>query len=128
MKINTMRVLVVEPGRPAYIKSISRGLESLQKEVGGYIQAIYPFDDPVGLVCNDEGKLLGLPLNRALRDDHDKIYDVVAGTFLIVGLTDEDFTGLSEQFADKYYHMFRVPEKFIPHKGKIIVLREDLFE
>lgn len=82
----------------------------------------------MGLVCNDEGKLLGLPLNRALRDDQGKIYDAVAGTFLIVGLTDEDFTGLSEQLADKYYHMFRVPEKFIPRKGKITVLREDIFE
>ena len=65
----------------------SSGLESLQHEVGGCIEAIYPYEDPVALICNEEGKLEGLPLNRALRDEDGDIYDVVAGTFLVVGLT-----------------------------------------
>lgn len=39
----------------------------MQEIVGGTIQVLYPFAEPVALVCNDEGKLLGLPLNRALR-------------------------------------------------------------
>ena len=63
-----MKVLVVEPGKAPYESDISPGLESLQKAVGGYIEITYPFDDPVAVVCNEEGKLLGLPLNRALRE------------------------------------------------------------
>ena len=64
-----MKVLMVEPGKSPYETEIEGGLESLQAAVGGDIQATYPFDDLVGLICNDEGKLIGLPLNRALYDD-----------------------------------------------------------
>ena len=39
-----MDVLVVEPGKVPYPKQIDSGLESLQKEVGGYIEATYPAD------------------------------------------------------------------------------------
>ena len=60
-----------------------------KRQVGGCIEAIYPYEDPVALVCNEEGKLEGLPLNRALRDEDGDIYDVVAGTFMVVGLTDD---------------------------------------
>lgn len=45
-------VLVVEPEKAPYEKTIDAGLSSLQQEVGGYIQAVYPFDDPVALICN----------------------------------------------------------------------------
>ena len=40
-------------------------------------------------MLNDEGKLIGLDLNRSLRDEHGEIYDIVAGTFLVVGLGPE---------------------------------------
>ena len=85
---STIAVLVVEPGKEPYVKEIDSGLESLQHEVGGCIEAIYPYEDPVALVCNEEGKLEGLPLNRALRDEDGDIYDVVAGTFMVVGCLD----------------------------------------
>ena len=81
-----LTVLVVEPRKEPYLKEIAPGLHALQAEVGGDIAASYPFDDPVGLVLNDEGKLIGLDLNRSLRDEHGEIYDIVAGTFLVVGL------------------------------------------
>lgn len=84
---STIAVLIVEPGKEPYVKEIDSGLESLQHEVGGYIEAIYPYEDPVALVCNEEGKLEGLPLNRALRDEDGDIYDVVAGTFLVANTT-----------------------------------------
>ena len=77
-----------------YVKEIAPGLHALQAEVGGDIAASYPFDDPVGLVLNDEGKLIGLDLNRSLRDEHGEIYDIVAGTFLVVGLGPESFASL----------------------------------
>ena len=71
---STIAVLIVEPGKEPYVKEIDSGLESLQHEVGGCIEAIYPYEDPVALVCNEEGKLEGLPLNRALRDEDGDIY------------------------------------------------------
>lgn len=59
-----MKVLMVEPGKSPYETEIEGGLESLQAAVGGDIQATYPFDDLVGLICNDEGKLIGLPTGQ----------------------------------------------------------------
>ena len=53
-------------------------------------------------VCNDEGKLLGLPWNRALTDDHGVPYDIVCGTFFVVGIGDEAFTSLTERQIEKY--------------------------
>ena len=64
-----MNVLLVEPMREPRAVQIESGLESLQQAVGGYIEAVYPFDDPVAVIVNDEGKINGLPLNRALRDE-----------------------------------------------------------
>ena len=107
-----MKVLVVEPMKTPYIKEIDKGLDSLQKEVGGYIEAVYPFEDRVGIICNEEGKLLGLKLNRALRDDDGEIYDVISGTFLVVGLGDEDFTSLNDKQIEKFSEMFKSPEIF----------------
>lgn len=107
-----IKVLVVEPMKAPYEKEIKHDLETLQKEVGGYIEAVYPFEDRVGIICNEEGKLLGLKLNRALRDDDGEIYDVISGTFLVVGLGDEDFTSLNDNQIDKFSEMFKSPEIF----------------
>lgn len=61
-----MKVLAVEPGKVPYETEIEGGLESLQQAVGGSIEAVYPYEDPVAVICNEEGKLIGLPTNRAL--------------------------------------------------------------
>ena len=79
-----MYVLMVQPGQPPEAKEIKDGLASLQAEVGGPIQALYPFAEPVALICHEEGKLLGLSLNRCLSlEDTGEIYDIIAGTFLL---------------------------------------------
>ena len=110
---NTMTVLLVEPEKHPRPVEIGTSLEDLQKAVGGFIEVTYPFDDQVGLVMNEEGKLEGLPLNRALRDDEGKIYDVVAGSFLVVGLTEDDFGSLSPDQMQKFEELFHQPEVFI---------------
>ena len=69
-----MRILLVEPGKTPILKEIDGSLKSMQEIVGGTIQALYPFEEPVALICNDDGKLLGLPLNRGLRDEEGRIY------------------------------------------------------
>lgn len=62
MSDDPMRILVVEPTKDPYVKEIDGSLASMQAIVGGYIQAVEPFDDPnVLLLCNEEAKLLGLP-------------------------------------------------------------------
>lgn len=107
-----LRVLVVEPERTPYVKEIPHTLEALQQEVGGLIEVIYPYADLVGLVCNEEGKLLGLPLNRGLFDKNGKMYDVVCGTFLVTGLGAEDLASLPPDLLEKYYRHFQAIEYF----------------
>ena len=114
--------IVATEGVGIYLKEIDPGLHSLQAEVGGDIAATYPFSDPVGLVCNDEGKLIGLELNRGLRDEHGEIYDVMAGTFLVVGLSEDSFTSLTPEQVQKYTEHFKQPEQFISLNGQIIAL------
>ena len=119
---STIAVLVVEPGKEPYVKEIDSDLKSLQHEVGGCIEAIYPYEDPVALVCNEEGKLEGLPLNRALRDEDGDIYDVVAGTFMVVGLTDDSFGSLTVEQMQKFSDLFKVPEQFVKLGDKIVAI------
>ena len=109
-----MKIVLVEPGKAARLAEIQGGLASMQEVVGGYIQSLYPWEDPVALICNDEGKLLGLPLNRVLRLDDGGIYDVIAGAFFLCAAPpDSDrFTGLTEEQVARYSERFRAIELF----------------
>jgi len=119
-----MRVICVEPMKKPYVKEIESGLKSLQKEVDGYIEALYPFEDEVAIVCNEEGKLNHLAPNRGLFDENGKLYDIILGTFLIVGLAEEDFGSLSDELVTKYLRKYRRPEVFMQvAPGRIIALR-----
>ena len=75
--------------------------------VGGSIQALFPYADPVALICHEEGKLIGLPWNRPLRDDDGFIYDIIAGTFLVTGLTKDNFGSLPTELVEKYTEIFQ---------------------
>ena len=115
-----MNVLMVEPGKAPYEMQIGSDLQSMQALVGGYIQAVYPFEQPVALVCNEEGKLDGLPLNRALRDSDGDVYDIVAGNFFIAGLGKSEFTDLPHELAEQFAERFRQPEMFLRMGDKIV--------
>ena len=117
-----MKALRVEPYKPPYEKEIDSGLESLQSEVGGWIQAVYPFEDPVAIICNEEGKINGMDLCRALRDENGEVYDVIAGPFLIVGLGEENFTSLPADMIDKYKEVFAQPEVFLSTNSGLLVM------
>lgn len=117
------KVVLVEPTKPARIEEMELTLSAMQETVGGLIQAIYPWEDKVALVCNDEGKIMGLKPNRALTDDEGHIYDIVCGTFFICGLTEDNFGGLTETQADLYLKKFHNPQKFIRGAdGKLTVV------
>ena len=104
-----MNVLMVEPGKAPYETQIGDDLQSMQAVVGGYIQAVYPYEGPVALICNEDGKLDSLPLNRALRDADGDIYDIVAGNFFIVVLGESDFSDLPHGLAERFAEQFRQP-------------------
>lgn len=117
-----MTVLAVLPGKTPERMELDGSLESMQKFVGGTIQAVYPFSDPVAIVCNDEGKLLGLEYNRALRDDLGEQYDILCGPFFICGLGDEDFASLSEELIEKFARLFQHPELFLRVGNQLMVV------
>ena len=117
-----MNVLMVEPGKAPYETQIGDDLRSMQALVGGDIQAVYPYEEPVALICNESGKLDGLPLNRALRDSDGGIYDIVAGKFFIVGLGQNDFIDLPHELAAQFAEHFRQPEIFLREGDKIIAV------
>ena len=111
-----MKVLRVRPKHYPEVIDIDCSLESLQKEVKGPIQAVYPWDDEVALICNEEGKLHDdcmEKLNRTLDGPYGIPIDIIVGTFLIVGLTEDDFGELLPVFVEKYEKMFHQPRKFV---------------
>ncbi len=102
-----INILIVEPGKLPRDTTIDGSLKSMQDVVGGYIQAIYPFDkEDAALICNDEGKLLNLPPNRPLRDDTGKVYDIVCGTFFLVGVRGDNFCSLTKEQCNLYKEKF----------------------
>lgn len=115
-------VLLVKPGMYPQAVQIGGELEDLQKAVGGDIEAVYPYNEPVALIVNDEGKLNGSELNRALRDNDGQIYDIVAGDFLVVGLGKEDFVSLSPELMEKFEKEFHQPEMFVRMGSGVIAL------
>lgn len=101
-----LKVLIVEPMKEPYPAEVENTLEGLQRAVGGYIEAVY-LEDNVVLVCNEEGKLIGLPGNRSFGND------IIAGTFFVVGSNDDgDFVSLTEDKIRQYSDRFLKPEAF----------------
>lgn len=115
-------VLVVEPLKEPYVKTISSGLKSLQAEVGGNIEEIFPFDDASAVILNGDGKLKGLMPNRGLYDCEGRLCDVIAGTFLVLGTAGEDFCSLSKEQIAEYMERYKVPERFSYRNGAVRVI------
>lgn len=104
--MNQYRVVYVEPGKPAVEKKIGTELEDLQAVVGGLIECVYPHGDRTILVCNDEGKLLGMQGNRRLSNG-----SVIAGPFFIIGDAGEKFRSLTDAEVNRYLQMYAEPQQ-----------------
>lgn len=117
-----MNVLLIKPGMYPQAVEITGKLEDLQRAVGGSIEAVCPYNEPVALIVNDEGKFNGSELNRALRDNDGQIYDIIAGDFLVVGLGEEDFVSLSPELMEKFEKEFHQPEMFVRMGSGVIAL------
>lgn len=100
-----MKVLVVEPQKPCRVQEIE-SLADMQQLVGGDIEAVYPFQELVAVVCNADGKALGLPMNRPLLDKDYLLYDIIRGTFFVAGLGQEDFISLTDEQIQRYKSLY----------------------
>lgn len=110
---NLMRIVYVEPNKPAYETEILHTLEAEQKAVGGgLIQVLYWNDDNTAIVANDESKLNGMPGNRRFGDGT----SIIAGPFFVCGLTEDDFRSLTDEEVMKYMNKFAVPDEISQDK------------
>ena len=100
-----MKVLVVEPQKPCRVQEIE-SLPDMQQLVGGDIEAVYPFQELVAVVCNADGKALGLPMNRPLLDKDYLPYDIIRGTFFVAGLGQEEFISLTDEQIQRYKSLY----------------------
>lgn len=119
-----MKVIIVEPQKAPYTKEIEDSLRARQEIVGGFIEVHKLFsDDDVVVICNEDGKLQNLPMNRVLRDDDGHIYDVLVGTFIVIRLNLDkgEFVSLTEKQEKKYLEYYQKPEYFRIVDGKILV-------
>lgn len=117
-----MRVLIVAPGAKPEEREIDGSLESMQAIVGGTVQAIYPFEDLVALICNNEAKLTFMPMNRILWE----INDVVCGTFILCRAlpNDENFSSLTDEEVGQYKQRFDKSEQFMRIGSTLVVIKE----
>lgn len=116
-----MKVLIVEPGKHPCEMEICNTLQDMQETVGGYIEAIYPFEDMVALVCDEESKMKAdTQWNRILGAD------VIKGTFFLCGIEGENFSDLPDELMEKYKKYFWEPQLFIPTPNGLlpIILRD----
>jgi len=121
-----MNILLIAPGKAPEKREIDGELKTMQGIVGGTIQALYPFEDSAALICNDDGKLLSLPPNRALYDEDGTLSDVIVGTFFLCDAPPnaECFASLTDEQIDAYTKRFAVPESFIRFGSQVLVLKE----
>ena len=102
---NLWRIVFVEPGKPAYAAEIEGTLRAEQRAVGGKIEIVCNQDD-TAILCNEEGKLEGLPANRRIDGG-----GVLVGNFFVIGEGEENFRSLTEEEIQKYLARFAEPEE-----------------
>lgn len=124
--MDKIRIVKCEPGKKAEIVDVDRNLETYQKIVGGFIELIYPFDDDVALVCNEEGKIYGADFNRVLFNEEGQVADFIVGPFFIVGCSSISFKSLTKEQAEKYKALYLYPESLYNIGGKTVRVVHDM--
>ena len=105
MSDSMLKVLVVEPMKPCELREIPDTLEAMQQTVGGHIESV-SFEGEA-IVCNESGKILGLPYNRPLLDESGLIpLDILHGTFFIAGVSGESFVSLTDAQVQRYKELY----------------------
>lgn len=129
-----LRVILCKPGETAEVVEIEDELESMQDLVGGLIEPYDPFyseTDPryenVILVCNEEGKLMQLPLNRAIVDEDGRVMDVIRGPFFLcyAPVESERFLSIPPDLEEEFLRKYELPEKLYRSENGIEVTKID---
>ena len=118
-----MTVIACLPGKTAQVIEIDGSLEGMQAFVGGFIEPVYPFSDPVAIVCNEEGKINRMELNRAVYDETGEMIDIIAGPMFICSLGEEDFASIQGEMLEKYMEKFKHPEVFVKIGNDILAMK-----
>ena len=116
-----LRIIVCRPDEYAEVVEIEDSLEAMQKTVGGLIEEYMPWEDEVAIICNEEGKMNGLPLNRGITDENGHLQDIIAGDFFIcyAPIESERFLSMPPELEEKYLEKFKLPEMFFRTKDGI---------
>lgn len=127
-KEREITVVACYPGKTAEVITIPNTLKAMQEFVShgeshSMIEAVYPSSDPIAIICNEEGKLWNLPLNRAMYSDRGEMIDVIAGNFFVCGLGEEDFASLRGDLQEKYLEKFKHPEKFMKFGNQVMAFK-----
>jgi hypothetical protein len=102
---NLLHAVIIEPGKPAYKTEIENALTPMQRLVGGYLEMFCPFEDNAVIVCNEEGKIKGLPFNRTVHGEP------MVGNLVIIGDDGEgSFCSLTDEQIQRYLAEFQSPE------------------
>lgn len=128
--MDKINVIYVEPGKVARTIEMKDDLSEMQNLVGGLIEEYMPFEDDVAIICNEEGKMLGLPLNRGIYGDNGELVDVIAGPFFIchAPVESEKFLSLPKELEGKYKEIFKQPEQFFRTDEGIKAVKYEPFE
>lgn len=126
MKEEKLRVLMVEPGKKAYEKVIGTTLNDMYAALDcDCIQAVYPYDDLVAIVCDDEGKLKQSKPNRAIFDSDGKVADIICGKFFVCDCSTQNFRSLPDDMMQKYKKQFLLPERFVYYNSEYYAIKYD---
>ena len=114
MKEKTIKVLKVEPKKLPEVCELENELDALQKAVSigadyqGLIEILY-INERICILCNEEGKLIGLEPNRRIRND------ILCGVFYVTGQDEEgNITSLSDDEIETFKSVFGVIEDISP--------------
>lgn len=99
-----MRVLLVRHNEAPKIVNIPHTLSEMQRLVGGDIEIAEPFDDDVVLVCGENGRNDGMPLNCIINSNLD-----IFGNFFLCECRETELEDLPEEKIFRYASMFRLP-------------------
>lgn len=111
---NMIEVILLQPGREAKVIEMGNDLDTMQNIVDGNIEEYMPFPDDVAIVCNEEGKMRNLDLNRAIKDEDGEIIDIICGDCFLcyAPIESEEFLSMPEELKEKYLQRFKQPEEF----------------
>ena len=110
-----IEVIMVEPLEAPKVIQLQDSLEAMQEAVQGNIEEYMPFTDEVAIICNEDGKCTGMPLNRGIFDENGQLIDIIAGPFFIAyaPIESENFLSLPEDLKQKYMQEFKHPQEFV---------------